>query len=242
MGTALRAPALLLAATAAVLGAVASARAAEEPKLPEVNLTYRATWNGVGLGDVAVTLKPEGGTDCYRYESQSDPVGLVRMFYGKPHEVSNFCVSGGRVVPKKFQFFHDDDDSFTLEFDVAARKVRDDKGGEREIPPNAQDRFGMHQAVRLWVLSRLREKDPAAEKFEFSQVDDQKIRTYTMAITGRETLQIPAGKFETIVVERVDDPKKIAKFWVAPELDYMPVKVVTLRPRADLKMELKSRK
>jgi hypothetical protein len=145
-------------------------------------------------------------------------------------------------VPRRFQFVQDDDDSFMLDFDMAARKVRDANGVEREIPANAQDRFGMHQAVRLWVLSRQGEKDPAAEKFEFSQVDDEKIRTYTMAITGREKIRIPAGEFDAIVVERIDDPKKIAKFWVAPELDFMPVKVVTLRPRANLEMELKRRR
>jgi hypothetical protein len=229
--------ALLLASALA-----ATAALADEPRLPELDLTYRATWNGIGLGDVAVTLKPDDGPDCYRYESQSNPVGIVKTFYGKPYEVSRFCVRGGRVVPRRFQFVHDDDDSFMLDFDMAARKVRDANGVEREIPANAQDRFGMHQAVRLWVLSRQGEKDPAAEKFEFSQVDDEKIRTYTMAITGREKIRIPAGEFDAIVVERIDDPKKIAKFWVAPELDFMPVKVVTLRPRANLEMELKRRR
>lgn len=211
---------------------------AAEPKLPQLNLTYRVRWNGIGLGAVAVTLKPEGGADCYRYESQSDPVGIVRMFYGKPHEVSNFCVKNGRVVPQRFQFFHNDDDSFALEFDMAAHTVRDQNGKVRDIPDNAQDRFGMHQAVRLWVMSRLHEKDPGAEPFEVAQVDDDSIRRYVMAITGPESIRIPAGTFDTILVQRVDNPKNIAKFWVAPALDYMPVKVVTIRPHANLEMEL----
>jgi hypothetical protein len=239
---------LLLAAFAAGVVSAAEPKAAAttavpapaaEPKLRELNLTYRVKWNGIGLGDVAVTLKPEGGPDCYRYESRSDPVGIVKMFYGKPREVSNFCVKNGRVVPKRFQFFHDDDDSFALDFDMSAHKVRDDKGNEREIPDNAVDRFGMHQAVRLWVLSRIKAKDPGAESLEIAQVDDDSVRKYTMAITGPESVRIPAGQFDTILVQRVDNPKNVAKFWVAPDLDYMPVKVVTMRPRANLEMELR---
>lgn len=213
--------------------------AGAEPRLPELDLTYRVTWNGIGLGDATITLKPEGGADCYRYENASNPVGIVRAFYGSPHEVSHFCVRNGRVVPRKFAFVHNDDDSFTLDFDMAAGVVRDGAGKSREVPPNAQDRFGMHQAVRLWVMGRVKEKDPGAETLEIAQVDDRSIRKYVMSITGREAVVTGAGKFEAILVQRVDDPKKVAKFWVAPELDYMPVKVVTMRPRANLEMELR---
>jgi hypothetical protein len=216
-----------------------AASAAPESKLPELNLTYRVTWNGIGLGDAKITLKPEGGADCYRYENATNPIGIVRAFYGTPHEVSNFCVRGGKVVPQKFQYIHDDDDSFSLDFDMAAGKVRDGKGNERDVPPNAQDRFGMHQAVRLWVMARVREKDPGAENFEIAQVDDRNVRKYILSITGRERVVVGAGTFDAILVQRIDDPKKVAKFWVAPELDYMPVKVVTMRPRANLEMELR---
>ena len=213
---------------------------ADEPKLPELSLTYRVTWNGIGLGDASITLKPEGGANCYRYESQTHPVGLVRMFYGKPHEVSNFCVSDGKVVPKRFEYVRSRSDSFSLEFDAASGKVRDGNGAEREIPPNAQDRFGMHQAVRLWVLSRLKEKDPGAEQFKVAQVDDKRVREYTMAITGRESIEIDAGRFDCILVQRVDDPSKSSKFWIAPARDYMPVMVEQLRGgKADLRMELR---
>ena len=228
------------AAPAKAAPAPAPAPASGEPKLPELHLTYSANWNGFGLGDILITLTPDDAPDCYRYESQSDPVGLVRLFYGKPHELSQFCVRHGRVVPRKFAFFHKDDDSFTLEFDMDALKVRDGKGNVRDIPPESQDRFGIHQAVRLWVLSRLKEKDPGAETLKVAQVDDKHIRNYVLAISGRETIEIPAGRFDTIVVQRVDDPNRSTKFWIAPEKDYMPVKVEQLRGgKADLRMVLR---
>ena len=154
------------ALVAALLLAVGPALAAE-PKLPELRLSYAAAWNGIKLGEIVVTLKAEGESGCYRYESLSDPVGLVRMFYGTPREISEFCVAGGKVVPKRFAF-SGHGDGFTLDFDLAGGKVRDGQGQERDIPANAQDRFGLQQAVRLWVLDNLSNKE-IANKLNISE-------------------------------------------------------------------------
>lgn len=226
-----------------VLGSLGAAAA--EPQLPGVNATYTVSWNGIGLGDATITLKPAPTPNCYVYESTTHPIGLVRMFYGSPHEISEFCVARGKVVPRSFQYIKSkgDSDNFMLEFDLPHLKVRDQTGAEREIPAIAQDRFCIQQAVRLWLLGRLKAKDPGAEAFDVAQVDDRHIRQYRFAITGRETIEIPAGKFDTILVQRVDDPTRTAKFWIAPEANYMPIKVEQLRGgKADVRMVLKVEK
>ena len=213
---------------------------AAEPKLPEMNLTYAAHWKGISLGDIVITLKPEAGGDCYRYESLTKPVGLVRMFYGKPRETSDFCVSGGRIVPRRFAFFNpkDEEDGFSLEFNTAAAKVRDGRGAVRDIPPNAQDRFAMQQAVRLWVLAH--PQTEPGETVEFAMVDDRHIKTYRFVITGREQIEVPAGRFNALLVERVDNPNRRGKFWLAAERDYMPVMVEQTKNGAtELRMSLK---
>jgi hypothetical protein len=223
----------------AALGAGASASAAE-PQLPELNLRYAVTWRGMGLGNAIITLKAHGGADCYRYSSVTEPSALVRMFYGKPREVSDFCVRKGRVVPQHFEFESPKDDDFTLEFDAAAGKVRDHDKKERELPANAQDRFGIQQAVRLWVLENLK-SEPGAVTADFSMVDDRRIKKYRFAITGRETVEVPAGRFEgAVLVQRVDDKKKSIKFWLAPARDYMPVKVEQVKDgKVELRMVLR---
>lgn len=223
----------------ASLLAMAAPLGAAEPKLPDLDLSYDVEWKGMGLGIARITLRAEGGVDCYRYESLTRPIALVRMFYGSPHEASAFCVSGNRVVPKRFIFSNPkrEDDSFTLEFDAAAGKVRDSRGQVRDIPANAQDRFGLQQAVRLWVLSHLDKRD---ETVEFSMVDDRRIKAYRFAVTGREQVDTPAGTFDTIVAERVDDPNKTIKFWLASERDYMPVQFEQARKGStELRMSLR---
>jgi len=212
-------------ALALLAGLLCVAAHAAEPQLPNLRLSYAVTWKNIHLGDATITLKAEGGPDCYRYESLTDPVGLVRMFYGKPRETSEFCIKGGRVVPRRFAFLNpkDDSESFTLEFDTAAGKVTGKDGKVRDIPENAQDRFGIQQAVRLWVLSRLEAKEPGT--VDITMVDQKRIRSYRFAITRRETIEIPAGRFETVLVQRVDHPRRTGRYWLAPNRDYMPVKV-----------------
>ncbi len=210
---------------------------AVEPKLPELELRYAAAWNGMNLGEIAVTLKAQGGADCYRYESKTAPVGVVRWFYGRPRETSDFCVAGGAIVPKRFAY-DSRGDGFTLDFDLAAGKVRDGKGQVRDIPANAQDRFGLQQAVRLWAIANQSSKEPGS--VEFALVDDDRVRVYRFAITARERIEIPAGQFETIRVERVDSPKRISRYWIAPERGWMPVKVESGKDgKIQLRMELR---
>lgn len=211
-----------------------------EPKLPEIEVTYSVTWSGIGLGDSTISLKAQGDSDCYVYENRSNPSGLVRMMYGKPRETSEFCVRGGTVVPKRFEFANTrGDKNFVLSFDTAAMSVTDQAGTVREIPAGAQDRFGIQQAVRLWVISRHGEPDPS-QTVEFAMVDESRIRVYRFAITGKDTIEVPAGTFETVVVERVDDPSKSLRLWLSPEQAYMPVKVEQIRKgKVDLRMELR---
>ncbi len=228
-------------ALAAALACGASA--ASEPKLPELHLTYTVTWRGMGLGSAVITLAPHGGIDCYRYETVSEPVGLVRMFVGKPRETSEFCVRDGKLVPQRFAFRNpkDEDESFELEFDTAAGKVRGGSKGVRDLPANAQDRFGIQQAVRLWVLGHLNDA-PGAQSVEFAMVDERRIRQYRFVLTGRETVQVPAGRFDdAVLVQRVDDKKKkTTKFWLAPARDYMPVKVEQVKEgTVELRMVLR---
>ena len=228
--------AVLLAATLAATPAPGA-----EPKLPELDLAYAVTWRGMSLGSAQISLKPQGGADCYKYESVSHPSGLVRMFYGKPRESSEFCVRSGKVVPQRFEFQNakNESQSFKLEFDAAAGKVRGGAKDVRDVPPNAQDRFGIQQAVRLWVLEHLK-SEPGAQEVEFAMVDERRVKKYRFAITGRETVEVPAGKFEAVLVQRVDDKKKTTKFWLAPAKDYMPVKVEQVKQGSvELRMVLR---
>lgn len=228
-----------LAGIALLLAGLAPALAAE---LAARSDRYSVQWGDIELGEGTISLKPLGG-GCYLYESLTHPVALVRWTYGSPRDASRFCLRDGAVVAQHYEYVNEKrrKDSFSLEFDWKAGRVKDIRGGEvhvRQLPPGpAYDRFVIREAVRLWVQGHPQpESRPEAS---FTMVDEDRIRSYRFAIRGRETVEVPAGRFDTLRVERVDHPKKSYRYWVAPSRGYLPVKIEHInKGKAELRMEL----
>ena len=216
---------------------------AATPVLTPYVAVYSVAWGGTALGEATVTLAPQIDKDCYRYESQTRPLAPVRWFYGSPRETSLFCLQDRSVRARHFEYHNDkrEKDNFTLDFDRSGRRVKTLKGGElsqRELEVVGYDRFVIQQAVRLWAMAHAGEADP--EPVEMLMVDDDRIATYRFAVTGRETVDTPAGRFDTVKVERVDNPNKTLRSWLAPEREYMPVKIERIEDgKVKLRMLLK---
>lgn len=210
-----------------LLAAALSAQAAPTVFTPRSDL-YDVSWGSIGLGEGTIALSPlQGG--CYRYESVTKPMAIVRWTYGAPKETSEFCVVDGRIVPKRFVYANDKrtKDGFTLDFDWAAHQVKTIKGGEvsmRELPDDTYDRFVIQLAVRQWVIQHAGQDKPPP--LEVKVVDHRRIKAYRFVLAGKEKLQTPAGSFDTLLVERVDEkPGDSLRFWVSPDRGYIPVKV-----------------
>ena len=210
---------------------------------------YEVQWGSISLGTGTIRLQPMGD-NCYAYESTTDPVALVRWTYGAPSESSQFCIVDGEIRAQRFAYQNDKrkKDNFSLEFDWKTRTVRllrDGTLSQRELPGLAYDRFVIREAVRLWVM---RHPDVAARpeaelatrrEAEFTMVDDDRVKTYRFAVIGRERIETAAGSFETLRVERVDDPRKSYRYWLAPSRDYVPVKIEHLKDgKVELRMNL----
>lgn len=220
-----------------LLGFAGLGRAA--PGLGPLESRYSVAWGSTALGDAVVTLTPLAEKGCYRYESVTQPIALVRWVYGSPRETSLYCVRDGEVRVSHFEYVNDKraKDNFTLDFDWSARKVKMLKRGvvsERELPPLAYDRFAIQRAVRDWVLANL---DKKPEPREFVMVDDGRIVTYKFAVIGTENVETPTGTFETLRVERIDNPNKTIRSWLAPKLDYEPVKIERIE-NGEVKMRM----
>lgn len=208
---------------------------ASATSLPEFKAVYATEWKGIKLGEIVIRLTREQG-ECYRYESEAKPVAMVRLFYGKPREISRFCVVDGTVEPRQF-VYEAGKDSFRLDFNWNVHKVFGGEG-ERDLPDGAQDRLGMHQAVRLWVIQHV--DDPPEQPYTFIMVQDDKMDKYQLALREKETVEVPNGTFDAVRLERVDRKDRIARFWLAESREYMPVKVETGKNgNVELKMSLR---
>lgn len=212
---------------AAALLALAGAATADTPALPSLDLSYSASWGGLGVGSIEVALKPEGNPGCYRYTNTSHPTALVRSLYGSPNQISLFCVQDGRIRSQHFESIlpGDDKQSYKLDFDWSKHTVTDQNGQVRSIPDDAVDSFALQQAVRLWVLAHAKdEKPPVAE---FTMVDNKNLTHYQFRFAGHQQVEVPAGTFDTLLMERIDNPDKVGRFWLAPDRYYLPAKTET---------------
>ncbi len=178
------------------------------------------------LGTAQVSLqKLEDG--CYVHSYVAKPSWLFRWATGKISERSEFCQVGEHLQPRSFRYHRSGvgagDENFSLSFDPDARTVTDHAGTTREWPDGGVDRL-MVQLEALRLVDGMR--FPVQERLlQVTVIDDDRIKEYTLAVTGEETISVPAGEFRTIRVERINDPKKTTRFWVAPELGYRLVKV-----------------
>ena len=221
----MRLPLLLAVALSAVLPAQAGSLAPSQ-------LSYDVAWSGTPLGSGTLTLAAEAN-DCYRYELATNPIGVVRWLYGSPKETSQFCVKNGAVVPSAMSFNNPKrpKDGFALTFDFVKGQVLGGRNGPLAITPGTLDRLSVHQAARLWVKQHINDAKPGT--LVTPVADHKRVKTYTFAIKGKGMVDTPAGRFEAVQFERIDDPKTTLRFWLAPSKDYMPVKVQNIEDGED---------
>ena len=220
---ALRLSLLALCATAAAAQADGTAVA----PLPNLDYSYNAAWGGMSVGQVQISLRPEGEAGCYRYTNTSNPSALVRALYGSPNQASLFCLKDGRIRSQHFESVlqGDDKQSYKLDFDWSKHTVTDENGQVRQIPDDAVDSFALQQAVRLWVLAHAGDSTPPTA--EFTMVDNKNLTHYQFKFSGHQKIDTPAGSFDALLMERIDNPDKQGRFWLAPDRGYMPVKIET---------------
>lgn len=216
---------------------------AAEPVLTPHRSTYDVEWSGITLGEGTITLAPAAEKDCYRYESTTDPVGLVRLLYGAPYELSLFCVRDGVIRTSHYEFSlkKGSDKNFTMDFDWAQRKVKTLQEGNlsvREVPDDGYDRFVLREVVRQWV-QRHADTFKVGDELKFRMMDDDSTNDYRFVYQGRETIKTPAGEFETLRVDRVNDPNRVLRAWLAPARDYTIVELEQHRNgKVDLRLVL----
>jgi hypothetical protein len=187
--------------------------------------TYLLTRGMMTLGEARFQLSQQADPNCWRYEYRAKPSGLARLFIGEVTERSDFCMADGKVLSQNFDFKRADKpkDDFSLRFNWTDGVVRSSAGEMRPLETGMVDRLAMQIAVQNWVVSRAGQ--PGPEEFSVTKVEDERAKTYRFRIVAREAVQTPAGNFDTVRVERVNDKKKSTVFWLAPAKGYMAVRV-----------------
>ncbi|HHJ17571.1 MAG TPA: DUF3108 domain-containing protein [Gammaproteobacteria bacterium] len=207
---------------------------------PEFIAYYDASANGLGIGSVEVRLT-RSGADEYLYEQKMDASGLAALFGpGSSSESSRWRYLDNRIQVIEYrsqQDGGDDEANAHLSYDWEALRVKNTGAGkhwEIAMPEDTIDRLVM----QLAMLFELRD---GKTTFSYRFPRKGRIKQYDFKLVGEDTTELDTGRYRTLKVARTDDKKDKSWVWIAPQLDYFPVRFVKQK-KTGVKIDLRLRK
>ena len=206
-----------------LLPATCAAHAGDLPD--DFSAHYAVSINNLKIGESEVVLEAQDdGRHLYRSLARS--TGIAKLFRAdQVRESSRFLLHRGRVRPLEYRFDHTGgkkERHALLMFDWQAQKVAntvEDHTWEMNIPADALDKLIVQLAVMMDLGSGKR-------RLSYAIADGGKLKEYQFAVVGDEAVQVPAGKFATLKVQRLrKDNDRTTHFWCAPALGYLPVRI-----------------
>ncbi len=174
-----------------------------------------------------LSLEPLDTPNRYRMRMHS------RSLLVKNLEQSEF--SWNECAPRSQQYRHEFRGfgirrEHTMNFDWEQQEVVFDDGdgkGHYPVGDDTLDELTMLLKAQCLFAEGLRE-------FTLEAAYGDKVRSHTFVVTGEEEIETPAGKIQTLVIEkrRKKDSQRRTVFWVAPSLQYMLVKARHVENRA----------
>jgi hypothetical protein len=215
-------PAMAAQTPAATPAAQPAATATIPAGLKPFIAKYQVLRSGKVHGDAERYLKPWGQGFELGYKSNISWL----IFKDERHERSRFVLKDGRLQPFFYQLKRWGTGSgrhYELNLDWSKRELLTGKEKTpKQVTWNDQwlDQLSYHSQLVVELAA-------GQTEFNFTVLSRHgDSRTYQYKVTGEELLSLPAGKLKTIRIERVGknlDKQVVA--WVAPELDYLLVKL-----------------
>lgn len=194
--------------------------------IPDFEANYRIKRAGLTLGSTRLSFQLSAGGH-YTYESASGVGGFLSWFR-KEHvrESSRGNMHAGGIRPEEYRFRRTGDRGSrlaTVRFDWQNGKAVNTVDGvpwQMDIRPGTLDKL----VVQIAIMQQL-QAGPA--DLAFSIADGGKPKRYRIFIHDRETVNVPAGEFDTVRIEQdADNTRHRTYLWAAPALDYLPVKIM----------------
>ena len=225
--------ALTTGASIAAIGALsmtaptlASAKSVE-PSSANYSFTIEDKYKGTATR----TLNKSGNT--WKYNVNARVAGVATAAQN-----STFTINGNNVVPTQASTTYKllgVGRTHKLDFNPSSKKVVSNYRGKSTTLNMAQQAF---DDLSLEVQIR---QDLLNGKFSgnYYMAKKDKIEKTPFKKSGNTKITVPAGTFDTVRVDRVhDDNSRSTSFWLAPSLDYLPVKVSQINDGKKMDLEL----
>lgn len=225
--------ALTMGASIAAIGALtmtvptlASAKTIQ-PSSANYNFTVEDKYKGTATR----ILTKSGNTWKYNVNAKVSGVATAA-------QSSVFVINGNNVAPTQASTTYKllgVGRTHNLSFNAANKQVASTYKGKTVNLSMAQQAF---DDLSLEVQIR---QDLLNGKFSgnYYMAKKDKIESTPFRKSGNTKITVPAGTFNTVRVDRVhDDNSRSTSFWLAPSLDYMPVKVSQVNDGKKMDLEL----
>lgn len=200
--------------TAMLLSAYSSQALAMSP----FQASYQFAYNGKNMGSATRTLTQNGNAWKYVFAAKAGAIASAT-------ETSQFTFNKSQLVSNSFSrtskiLVHSN--TMNIKFNPSAKTINTSKDKENRS-------FAWKAGVldELNAELQLREDLKASGlKSSYLLADAKEIESRKFVKSGTEKVKTDYGTFDTVkVIMKHDKPGRETIFWLAPKLDYLPVKV-----------------
>lgn len=190
-----------------------------------VDISYSITSGGLE-GEVNDTLeiKQKSGSRSYAISSASRAKGLLALTQPDPvvRDSEGTITAQGSMRPSRFSDQHGKKLPKVAIFDWSKKLLTlQHKGREEQktLPADAQDRLSLLYSFMFSPLS--------GKAVNLHETDGKRLELVRYAV-GKETLDTPMGKLETIVLtkQKENDGERDKKIWLAIDHHMLPVRIL----------------
>ena len=180
--------------------------------------SYQFSYNNKNLGSATRTLSQQGNNWTYQFSAKAGGIASAS-------ETSQFSFVDNKITSQKFSrsskiLIHNN--TMSINFNPAAKTINTKK-----------DKEARSFAWKAGVLDELNAELQLREdikngglKSTYYLTDAKEVEARKFVKQGSESIKTDYGTFDTIkVVMKHDKPGRETIFWLAPKLDYLPVKV-----------------
>jgi len=182
-------------------------------------------------GSATRTLKKSGNT--WKYDVNARVAGVASAA-----QSSTFTINGNSVIPSQASTTYKllgMGRTHKLDFNPSAKKVTSNYKGKTTTMDMGQQAF---DDLSLEVQIR---QDLLNGKFSgnYYMAKKNKVEKTPFKKSGNTKITVPAGTFDTVRIDRIhDDNSRSTSFWLAPSLDYLPIKVSQINDGKKMDLEL----
>ncbi|HKI73838.1 MAG TPA: DUF3108 domain-containing protein [Pseudomonadales bacterium] len=205
------------------------ASAEADPPTP-FRAIYKARFKGFPIGATGVRELQKQDDGHYVLTSKA------YNFLGKIVEQTAFTMDGDAVLPNEYQYHRTGigkNRSTVMKFDwkeMLATNELENRTTKLVIPTGTQDKLSYQFKLRH-DLTRAYEADEDWPALSYKIDDDGELKEYAFKVVGKEVIDTPIGKFETVKATRSDgNPNRTTNFWLAPAYEFMLVRFEQTEP------------